>query len=65
MLDIDIIADEELQGVVSVLISGVLPHKNYHYENYAGVLGSILSYIKLEEFSMEYHVLLKALYEMI
>ncbi|NBH96630.1 hypothetical protein D7Y41_02795 [Anaerotruncus sp. 1XD22-93] len=64
MLDIDIIADEELQGVVSVLISGVLPHKNYHYENYAGVLGSILSYIKLEEFSMEYHVLLKALYEM-
>ena len=31
MLDIDIIADEELQGDVSVLISGVLPHKKYHY----------------------------------
>lgn len=63
MLSIDILADEELQEVVNIFISGMLPHANYQPENFTSILKNVLSYVKLDEFSMEYYVLLKALYE--
>ena len=64
MINIDIVADEELQKVVNVFISGMLPHANYNPENFPAILSNTLSYIHLEEFSMEYYVLLKALDEL-
>lgn len=64
MLNVDIIADEELQDVVNKFISGMLPHENYKPECFVGLLRDVMSYVKLEEFSMEYHALLKALHEL-
>ena len=51
MINIDIVADEELQKVVNVFISGMLPHANYNPENFPAILSNTLSYIHLEEFS--------------
>ena len=64
MINIDIVADEELQKVVNVFISGMLPHANYNPDNFPSILSNTLSYVHLEEFSMEYYVLLKALDEL-
>lgn len=64
MLDINILADEELKNTIDIFISGMLPHANYNADNFPSILKNTLSYIKLEEFSMEYYVLLKALSEL-
>ena len=61
MINIDIVADEELQKVVNVFISGMLPHANYNPDNFPSILSNTLSYVHLEEFSMEY---LDALFEL-
>ena len=60
MISVDILQDEELQKVVNTLISGMLPHRKYSPEYFASILNNTFSYVKLEEFSMEYYVLLKA-----
>lgn len=64
MINIDITADNELQNVVNKFISGMLPHEHYNSENFPSILNNTLSYIHLDEFSMEYYVLLKALDEL-
>lgn len=64
MIYVNILEDEELQKVIKTFISALLPHKNFKKENFAEVLQAITSYIKLEEFSMEYFVLLSAITEL-
>lgn len=64
MISVDILQDEGLQKVVNTLISGMLPHRKYSPEYFASILNNTFSYVKLEEFSMEYYVLLKALNEL-
>lgn len=53
--------DEDLQKVVNQFISSLLPHEEYNYEFFSTNLQYVFHYIKLEEFSMEYYVLLKIL----
>lgn len=64
MIYVDILEDEELQRVVKTFISALLPHKNFKKENFVEVLQATTSYIKLEEFSMEYFVILSAITEL-
>lgn len=61
MLHIDILTDENLQYAVNTLISGMLPHKNYKSECYSSILSNLTSYVHVDEFSMEYYVLISAL----
>ena len=63
MINIDIVADEELQKVVNVFISGMLPHANYNPENFPAILSNTLSYIHLEEFSMVFRPRMQLLWE--
>lgn len=64
MLSIDILTDDELKRVVESMISGMLPHKNYNPENFSSILENTTSYIHLDEYSMEYYVILRALSEL-
>ena len=61
MLKIDILQDEELQEAVKIFISSLLPHENYDSTYFIRNLEVIFKYIKLEEFQMEYRLLLSAL----
>ena len=38
MLDINILADEELKNTIDVFISGMLPHANYNDDNFPSIL---------------------------
>ena len=64
MLNVDILKDETLSETVNKFISGMLPHENYDATFFSTILSSLHRYILLEEFSMEYYVILKALNEM-
>ena len=64
VLKINIMDDEELQGVVKEFISSLLPHENFNPEYFSSNLQYIFRYVKLEEFSMEYYVILKVLYDL-
>lgn len=64
MIYVNILEDEELQKVVKTFISGLLPHKNFRKEKFVEVLQAVTSYVKLEEFSMEYFVILSAISEL-
>ena len=61
MLSINIMEDEELQGVIKRFISSLLPHEKFSDTLYSTNLGTIYKYVKLEELSMEYYVVLKIL----
>lgn len=61
MLKIDILADEDLQLVVNRFISALLPHENFVPDMYSQVLHTIFKYIHLDEFQMEYKILLSVL----
>ena len=61
MLSINVIEDEELQGVLKQFLSGLLPHENYDSAHFSSILQSVFKYIHLEELSMEYYVLFKIL----
>lgn len=61
MIVIKIMEDEELQDVVKKMISSLLPHDKYDASFFGPNLQGIFKYVKLEEFDMEYYVLLKIL----
>ena len=61
MIVVKIMEDEELQEVVKKFISSMLPHKNYDTNFLGPNLQGLFKYIHLEEFSMEYYVILKVL----
>ncbi len=51
-------------GVANTFISAALPHKNYNPGMFSTVMDCVFSYIKLEEFNMEYYTLLSVLNQM-
>lgn len=61
MLSVDILRDEELQGAVKKFISALLPHDGFNGDAYSSVLQTLFRYVHLEEFEMEYFLLLTAL----
>lgn len=61
MLNVNILEDEELQDVVNRFISGLLPHDNFDDRYFSEILNILFKYIHLDEFNMEYYVLLKVL----
>lgn len=64
MLQINIGKDENLQDACNIFISALLPHENYDAVYYTDVLQTLFRYVRLEEFSGEYYVLLKILSEL-
>ena len=61
MIVIKILEDEELQDVVKKFISSLLPHQNYDATHFSPNLQGLFKYVHLDEFDMEYYVLLKVL----
>lgn len=61
MLDIDILNDEDLQEVIKHFISSVLPHENYDPTCFGTNLMMLFKYIHLDEFKLDYRLLLEAL----
>ena len=61
MLQINIDKDENLQDAYNVFISALLPHESYDSKFYIEILQTIFQYVRLEEFSGPYYVLLKIL----
>lgn len=61
MIDIDLENDDNLQEAVNPFISSLLPHENYDATYFTQNLTILFRYIHLEEFKLEYRLLLKAL----
>lgn len=61
MINISILRDEDLQSVVKKFISALLPHDGFSSKQFNQVLQKLLKYIKVEEFEMEYAMLVGAL----
>ena len=64
MLKIDVIHDEDLQDAVNNFISALLPHEFYEPSLFTEILNAIFKYVRLEEFQLEYRLLLEALYNL-
>lgn len=64
MLKINLVEDEELSGVINNFISALLPHQNFDSSAYTNILATIFKYVKLEEFQLEYRLILEALSEL-
>lgn len=61
MLNVNILDDEELQKVLDIFISSLLPHKNFESQLFNDVLQNVFRYIHLDEMHMEYYVIFKTL----
>lgn len=61
MIDIDLTNDERLQEAVNPFISSLLPHENYDAAYFTQNLLVLLRYIHLDEFKLEYRLLVGAL----
>ena len=61
MIDIDLGNDENLQEAVNPFISSLLPHENYNAMYFTQNLTLLLRYIEIDEFKLEYRLLVKAL----
>ena len=61
MIDIDLLNDEGLQEAVNPFISSLLPHENYDATYFTQNLTALLKYIHLDEYKLEYRLLIKAL----
>jgi hypothetical protein len=61
LLDVDVAGDEELQIVVKRFISSLLPHENYDASCFGNNLTLLLKYVHLEEFKLEFRLILEAL----
>lgn len=61
MIDIDLGNDENLQEAVNPFISSLLPHENYNAMYFTQNLTILLRYIEIDEFKLEYRLLVKAL----
>lgn len=64
MLKIDILKNEDLQGTVKKFISALLPHPEYKSADFLPALHLLLKYVHLDEFEMEYYLILRALSQM-
>ena len=64
MLQININKDENLQDACNIFISALLPHDRYNATYYTEILQTLFRYVRLEEFSGPYYVLLKILTEL-
>ena len=64
MIKITIYKDEDLQNAVNNFISALLPHDNYNPVNFSEILNTIFKYVHLDEFEVEYRLLLEALYSL-
>lgn len=61
MISLNVIEDEDLQGVLKIFISALLPHKAYDSSFFSINLQSVFKYVHLDEMTMEYYVLFKIL----
>lgn len=61
MLKFNLLADEELCSVIDIFISGLLPHDKYSVEYYGSILETLFKYVRLEEFTLEYRIILDVL----
>ena len=61
MIDINLFEDEGLQEAINPFISSLLPHENYDASFFSQNLNILLRYIHLEEFKLEYRLLVKSL----
>lgn len=57
MVTVDILKDEELQGIVDKFISSMLPHEKFEGELFTDILINFTHILKPEDLSMEYFVL--------
>lgn len=64
MLQININKDENLQDACNIFISALLPHDRYNATYYTEILQTLFRYVRLEEFSGQYYILLKILTEL-
>jgi hypothetical protein len=64
MIKLDILGDEQLSDCLEQLLSGLLPHQQYDPTVFAQILQSTFTYVKLQEMSMEYHVLFSVLLQL-
>ena len=64
MLQININKDENLQDACNIFISALLPHDRYNATYYTEILQTLFRYVRLEEFSGPYYILLKILTEL-
>lgn len=63
MLYVNILEDDNLQEVLSQIISGLLPTPNYLAEYHTDILTNVLDLIHLDEMSGEYYVMFSLLVE--
>ncbi len=61
MIKIEVLKSEDLQSTVKKFISALLPTENFKPSLFGTILQTLFHYVKLEEFEMEYYLLLKAL----
>jgi hypothetical protein len=61
LININVPSDESLSQVLDQMISGMLPHANFDPKTYGTLLQNIFALIELEEFTLEYYVLLSSL----
>lgn len=61
MIKINVLENEGIQDPVKKFISALLPHEEYDAKFFLGNLSILFKYIKLEEFTMEFRMLLEAL----
>lgn len=61
MIRVDILEDEGLQSVAKKIISSFLPHEFFDPSYFSQNLGMLFRYVDLNEFTMEYRMLLSAL----
>lgn len=64
MLNVNLLEDEELRSVVNTFISALLPHESFESSMYSNVLTTLFKYIHLDEFKLEYGLMMNALFEL-
>lgn len=64
MLKINLLEDEELQDNLNIFISSLLPHEKYDAEFFSQNLSIIFKFVHLDEFQLEYALLLNALQQL-
>lgn len=58
MIYINIEDDENLKEILNQCISGLLPHENFDIQYSGDILDTLFRYVKLEEYSLDYYVVL-------
>lgn len=63
MIKLDVLRSEDLQGTIKKFISALLPTEVFEPKFFGTILQTLFKYVHLDEFEMEYYLLLKALSE--